>query len=63
MEDIGDEIEKLRIGHDGKGMGAGWHLDKVEVRRLKESGKVNSSRSVLLGCLRSECTSAKCAGG
>jgi len=63
MEDIGDEIEKLRIGHDGKGMGAGWHLDKVEVRRLKESGKVNSSRSVLLRRLRSECTSAKCAGG
>ena len=42
LEDIGGEIEKLRIGHDGKGLGAGWHLDKVEVRRLKDSGKVNS---------------------
>jgi len=40
LEDIGDDIEKLRIGHDGKGFGAGWHLDKVEVRRLKDSGKV-----------------------
>ena len=47
MEDIGDEIEKLRIGHDGKGIGAGWHLDKVEVRRLKDSGKVNTLVTVL----------------
>ena len=23
-----------QIGHDGKGIGAGWHLDKVHVRRL-----------------------------
>ncbi len=43
MEDVGDKIEKLRIGHDGKGWGAGWHLAKVEVRRLKEGGKVRSS--------------------
>jgi PLAT/LH2 domain len=40
LEDIKGEIEKLRIGHDGKGFGAGWHLDKVEVRRLKDTGKV-----------------------
>jgi hypothetical protein len=40
LEDIKGEIEKLRIGHDGKGFGAGWHLDRVEVRRLKDSGKV-----------------------
>jgi len=45
MEDIEGEIEKLRIGHDGKGRGAGWHLDRVEVRRLKDSGKVNSLSS------------------
>ena len=37
---MGDRIEKLRIGHDGKGFGAGWHLDKVEIRRLLQSGKV-----------------------
>jgi hypothetical protein len=43
LEDVGAVIEKLRIGHDGKGMGAGWHLDKVEIRRLKTSGKVCSS--------------------
>lgn len=40
LEDVGEEIEKIRIGHDGTGFGAGWHLDKVEVRRLKASGRV-----------------------
>ncbi|GFN87702.1 hypothetical protein PoB_001420800 [Plakobranchus ocellatus] len=39
MEDIGDTIEKVRVGHDGSGFGAGWHLDKLEVRRLHMSGK------------------------
>ena len=34
-------IQKIRIGHDGKGWACGWHLDKVEVRRLKDCGKVN----------------------
>jgi len=40
LEDIGDKIEKIRIGHDNAGIGAGWHLDKVSIRRLHESGKV-----------------------
>lgn len=26
---------KMRIGHDNKGMAAGWHLDKVEVENLQ----------------------------
>lgn len=39
LEDVGDTIEKIRIGHDGSGFGAGWHLDKVEIRRLNDSGK------------------------
>ena len=30
------QLNKIRIGHDGKGAGAGWHLDKVVVR---EEGK------------------------
>lgn len=34
MEDVEDPIEKIRIGHDGKGIGAGWHLEKVLVKRL-----------------------------
>ncbi len=40
LEDVGDSIEKIRIGHDGTGFASGWHLDKVEVRRLKDNGKV-----------------------
>lgn len=28
LEDVGKPY-KIRIGHDGKGFGAGWHLDKV----------------------------------
>lgn len=40
LDDVGKTIEKIRIGHDNKGIGSGWHLDKVEVRRLKDRGKV-----------------------
>ena len=25
-------LEKIRIGHDGKGPGAGWFLDKVVIK-------------------------------
>lgn len=39
LVDVGDVIEKIRIGHDGKGIGAGWFLDKVEIRRLLEDNK------------------------
>ncbi|KAL4225451.1 Lipoxygenase y domain-containing protein 1 [Mactra antiquata] len=39
LEDVGDTIEKIRIGHDNSGFTAGWHLDMVTVRRLRESGK------------------------
>ncbi|CAB4019689.1 lipoxygenase homology domain-containing 1-like, partial [Paramuricea clavata] len=37
--DVGDVIEKIRVGHDGKGIGAGWFLDKVEIRRLLDDNK------------------------
>jgi hypothetical protein len=40
MEDVGDKIKKIRIGHDDHGLFSGWHVDKVEIRRLKKSGKV-----------------------
>ena len=40
MEDVGDKIKKIRIGHDEHGLFAGWHVDRVEIRRLKKSGKV-----------------------
>uniref|UniRef100_A0A672MKZ3 Lipoxygenase homology domain-containing protein 1-like n=1 Tax=Sinocyclocheilus grahami TaxID=75366 RepID=A0A672MKZ3_SINGR len=40
LEDIGDIIEKIRIGHDNRGVNPGWHLDRVEIRRLLRKGKV-----------------------
>ncbi|XP_077979346.1 lipoxygenase homology domain-containing protein 1-like [Glandiceps talaboti] len=39
LEDVGDTIEKIRIGHDDSGFGAAWHLHKVDVRRLLEDGR------------------------
>ncbi|KAL3842214.1 hypothetical protein ACJMK2_020253, partial [Sinanodonta woodiana] len=39
LEDVGKTVEKIRIGHDNSGIGAGWHLKMVEVRRLHDSGK------------------------
>uniref|UniRef100_A0A8B9L468 Lipoxygenase homology domains 1b n=1 Tax=Astyanax mexicanus TaxID=7994 RepID=A0A8B9L468_ASTMX len=39
LEDIGDIIEKIRIGHDNSGTNPGWHLDRVEIRRLLRKGK------------------------
>lgn len=27
-------VYKIRIGHDGTGIGAGWFLEKVDVKRL-----------------------------
>lgn len=41
LEDVGETIEKIRIGHNDSGLGAGWHLDKVEIRRLKDFGRVS----------------------
>lgn len=40
LQDIGDIIEKIRIGHDNRGVNPGWHLDRVEIRRLLRKGKV-----------------------
>lgn len=37
---MGDVIEKIRIGHDNRGVNPGWHLDRVEIRRLLRKGKV-----------------------
>ncbi|XP_071954737.1 lipoxygenase homology domain-containing protein 1-like [Antedon mediterranea] len=50
LEDVGESIEKIRIGHDGSGFGAAWHLDKVEVRKLLEKGK--GSRTFVFPCKR-----------
>lgn len=45
LDNVGDVIEKIRIGHDNKGVTPGWHLDKVEVRRLKEDGETSTTYS------------------
>lgn len=42
LEDVGDMIEKIRIGHHGGGLNSGWHLDRVTIRRLLPNGKVGS---------------------
>uniref|UniRef100_A0A8D0DE08 Lipoxygenase homology PLAT domains 1 n=1 Tax=Sander lucioperca TaxID=283035 RepID=A0A8D0DE08_SANLU len=46
LEDVGDVIEKIRIGHDNKGTNPGWHLDRVEIRRQLRKGKVGSETTI-----------------
>ncbi|XP_045923575.1 lipoxygenase homology domain-containing protein 1-like [Micropterus dolomieu] len=48
LEDVGDVIEKIRIGHDNRGVNPGWHLDRVEIRRLLRKGK--GSETVIFPC-------------
>ncbi|XP_009078006.1 PREDICTED: lipoxygenase homology domain-containing protein 1-like, partial [Acanthisitta chloris] len=50
LEDVGDIIEKIRIGHNGSGVNSGWHLDHVTIRRLLPSGK--GSETVTFPCER-----------
>uniref|UniRef100_A0A3P9KDP6 Lipoxygenase homology domains 1a n=1 Tax=Oryzias latipes TaxID=8090 RepID=A0A3P9KDP6_ORYLA len=54
LEDVGDVIEKIRIGHDNRGVNPGWHLDRVEIRRLLRKGK--GSETTIFPC---ECWLAK----
>uniref|UniRef100_A0A8C3XGD8 Lipoxygenase homology domains 1 n=1 Tax=Cyanoderma ruficeps TaxID=181631 RepID=A0A8C3XGD8_9PASS len=50
LEDVGDMIEKIRIGHHGGGLNSGWHLDRVTIRRLLPNGK--GSETVTFPCER-----------
>uniref|UniRef100_A0A8D3A845 Lipoxygenase homology PLAT domains 1 n=1 Tax=Scophthalmus maximus TaxID=52904 RepID=A0A8D3A845_SCOMX len=50
LEVVGDVIEKIRIGHDNRGVNPGWHLDRVEIRRLLRKGK--GSETVIFPCER-----------
>uniref|UniRef100_A0A8C4R1V7 PLAT domain-containing protein n=1 Tax=Eptatretus burgeri TaxID=7764 RepID=A0A8C4R1V7_EPTBU len=50
MEDVGETIEKIRIGHDGSGLGSGWFLNQVEIRRLLPDGQ--GSRRMTFPCQR-----------
>ncbi|KAM6931491.1 lipoxygenase homology domain-containing protein 1 [Xenentodon cancila] len=54
LEDVGDVLEKIRIGHDNRGTNPGWHLDRVEIRRLLRKGK--GSETTIFPC---ECWLAK----
>ncbi|CAF0968400.1 unnamed protein product [Rotaria sp. Silwood1] len=42
LDDVGDFIEKIRIGHDNSGFGPAWHLNHVEIRRLIKGEKTNT---------------------
>ncbi|XP_071760769.2 lipoxygenase homology domain-containing protein 1 [Centroberyx gerrardi] len=48
LEDVGDVVEKIRIGHDNRGVNPGWHLDRVEIRRLLRKGK--GSETIIFPC-------------
>ncbi|XP_068508966.1 lipoxygenase homology domain-containing protein 1 [Syngnathus scovelli] len=50
LEDVGEVIEKIRIGHDNRGVNPGWYLDRVEIRRLLKKGK--GSETVIFPCER-----------
>ncbi|XP_072215279.1 lipoxygenase homology domain-containing protein 1 [Excalfactoria chinensis] len=50
LEDVGDIIEKIRIGHNGGGLNSGWHLDRVAIRRLLPNGK--GSETITFPCER-----------
>ncbi|XP_061134122.1 lipoxygenase homology domain-containing protein 1-like isoform X3 [Syngnathus typhle] len=50
LEDVGDIIEKIRVGHDNRGSNPGWHLDRVEIRRLLRKGK--GSETTVFPCER-----------
>ncbi|XP_029365801.1 lipoxygenase homology domain-containing protein 1-like [Echeneis naucrates] len=50
LEDVGDIIEKIRIGHDNRGTNPGWHLDRVEIRRQLRKGK--GSETTIFPCER-----------
>ncbi|KAJ7993944.1 hypothetical protein DPEC_G00259930 [Dallia pectoralis] len=50
LEDVGDVLEKIRIGHDNTGTNPGWHLDRVEIRRLLRKGK--GSETTIFPCER-----------
>ncbi|XP_006891751.1 PREDICTED: lipoxygenase homology domain-containing protein 1 isoform X2 [Elephantulus edwardii] len=34
LEDVGEVIEKIRLGHDNTGINPGWHCSHVDIRRL-----------------------------
>ncbi|XP_038600030.1 lipoxygenase homology domain-containing protein 1 isoform X2 [Tachyglossus aculeatus] len=39
LEDVGEVLEKIRIGHDNSGINPGWHCDHIDIRRLLPGGE------------------------
>ena len=33
------EIVKVKVGHNGKGSGSEWQLDKIEIQRVPNEGQ------------------------
>jgi hypothetical protein len=33
------DLTKILLGHDGKGIGSGWHVDKVVIKEEKDDNK------------------------
>ena len=33
------KVVKIKVGHNGKGSGSEWQLDKVEIRRVANEGE------------------------
>lgn len=42
-----DQLTKVIVGHDGKGIGSGWFLEKVVVKQ-----KANAKKEVVFPCSR-----------
>lgn len=45
LEDVGEVIEKIRIGHDNTGINPGWHCSHVDIRRLLPDKDVSMRRA------------------
>lgn len=46
---MGDAIEKIRIGHDNRGVNPGWHLDRVEIdQTIAQEGKGMSKYLIVI---------------
>jgi hypothetical protein len=56
LVDVGD-ITKIRIGHDGAGLGSGWFLNKVVIRNQTTGQEVIHSLRCLFVCLFVFCNS------
>ncbi|XP_074656719.1 uncharacterized protein LOC141909936 isoform X3 [Tubulanus polymorphus] len=38
--DVGEEISKLRIGHDNSGVGCGWYVDEITIKQSPDGAAI-----------------------